>query len=315
VENQCVPDQCLDGSQNGTETDVDCGGGACPACRNGAACFDPTDCASGDCAEGLCRAVSCGNGTIEAGETCDDANSDAADGCSPGCVVEDGWTCAGTPSACHRLATCGDDLAEGAEVCDGLDLGGRTCASLGYISGDLACAGDCKALDTSGCLGTPVCGDGVAVGLEVCDGSDLRGESCLTQCFGSGALGCQLGCGGFDTSGCVGVPTCGDDVAAGDEVCDGPDLDGETCLTQASVRHLACAADCTGFDTSACRASRPAGTTSRRAPRCATAPTSSSDLRERRLRRRGPLLRGRLHGPRHGSCTSDRPAATTWPPA
>ncbi|MBL8941725.1 MAG: hypothetical protein JNK45_01205, partial [Myxococcales bacterium] len=47
--------------------------------------------------------------------------------------------------------------------------------------------------------------------------------------------------------------TCGDDVHAGPEVCDGADLDGETCATQGfDSGTLACAADCTGFDTTGC---------------------------------------------------------------
>ncbi|MCA9950852.1 MAG: M4 family metallopeptidase [Anaerolineales bacterium] len=35
----------------------------------------------------------CGNGVLDAGETCDDANTDNGDGCSDICQVEDGWTC------------------------------------------------------------------------------------------------------------------------------------------------------------------------------------------------------------------------------
>jgi len=34
--------------------------------------------------------------------------------------------------------TCGDGVAEGAESCDGADLGGATCGSLGYSSGTLS---------------------------------------------------------------------------------------------------------------------------------------------------------------------------------
>src|SRR5947199_232652 len=41
--------QCLDNTKNGSETDVDCGGGSCPACANGRSCVGPTDCQSGSC--------------------------------------------------------------------------------------------------------------------------------------------------------------------------------------------------------------------------------------------------------------------------
>ena len=45
---------CTDFILNGTETDVDCGGGACPACGVGRVCRVPADCASGACVSGRC---------------------------------------------------------------------------------------------------------------------------------------------------------------------------------------------------------------------------------------------------------------------
>jgi len=51
------------------------------------------------------------------------------------------------------MATCGDDMAQGAEVCDGVDLKGATCASLGHAPGTLACAPTCDAFDTTLCTG------------------------------------------------------------------------------------------------------------------------------------------------------------------
>ena len=38
VNGVCLFPSCTDGEQDGTETDVDCGGGACPACDNGKVC-------------------------------------------------------------------------------------------------------------------------------------------------------------------------------------------------------------------------------------------------------------------------------------
>ncbi|MCA9685653.1 MAG: DUF4397 domain-containing protein [Myxococcales bacterium] len=46
---------------------------------------------------------------------------------------------------------CGDDTRQALELCDGSDLGGASCADLGFLAGTLACAGDCMAFDTSGC--------------------------------------------------------------------------------------------------------------------------------------------------------------------
>jgi hypothetical protein len=48
---------CNDGLQNGTETGLDCGGGACAPCGNGAGCLVPGDCQSGVCSGGACQCV------------------------------------------------------------------------------------------------------------------------------------------------------------------------------------------------------------------------------------------------------------------
>ncbi|MFH0899548.1 MAG: hypothetical protein V2A73_02840 [Pseudomonadota bacterium] len=44
---------CTDGSMNGDETDVDCGGD-CPRCADGKDCQTPKDCSSNCCSEGTC---------------------------------------------------------------------------------------------------------------------------------------------------------------------------------------------------------------------------------------------------------------------
>jgi serine protease AprX len=55
---------------------------------------------------------------------------------------------------------------------------------------------------TGGTAGpAPVCGNGLREGAEACDGTDLGGQTCVTQGFGTGTLACQLDCT-FNTSGC-----------------------------------------------------------------------------------------------------------------
>src|SRR5262245_49252329 len=44
-------DRCADGEQNGTETDIDCGGGTCGACPPHSACAVDSDCRSDHCIE------------------------------------------------------------------------------------------------------------------------------------------------------------------------------------------------------------------------------------------------------------------------
>ncbi|UQA55766.1 Ig-like domain-containing protein [Polyangium aurulentum] len=50
----CVTTTCLDGTQNGTETDVDCGGPNCVDCVPGKGCVVPSDCQTGVCTAGTC---------------------------------------------------------------------------------------------------------------------------------------------------------------------------------------------------------------------------------------------------------------------
>ncbi len=54
--NQCQPLACSDGSRNGDETDVDCGG-SCTPCTEGSSCLTAADCESLACDDGACLAI------------------------------------------------------------------------------------------------------------------------------------------------------------------------------------------------------------------------------------------------------------------
>ena len=43
--------------------------------------------------------------------------------------------------------------------------------------------------------------------------------------FDGGTLVCNGNCDGWDTTGCTGGASCGDDTVEGSELCDGADLD------------------------------------------------------------------------------------------
>ncbi|MGB1699283.1 MAG: hypothetical protein ACPHRO_04965, partial [Nannocystaceae bacterium] len=146
---------------------------------------------------------------------------------------------------------CGDGQVTGGETCDGADLNGSDCAAQGFDAGTLTCNATCDGFDTSAC--TYTCGDdGVDPG-ETCDGTDLDGEDCVSQGFASGTLACAATCDGFDTSACVPIASCGDGNVDMGEVCDGANLNSETCVSQGfDTGTLACDASCTAFDTSAC---------------------------------------------------------------
>lgn len=49
---------------------------------------------------------------------------------------------------------CGNGTIDPGEYCEGTDLQGETCESVGFAAGDLACGSNCR-LDTTACLETP----------------------------------------------------------------------------------------------------------------------------------------------------------------
>ena len=177
---------------------------------------------------------SCGDGFVDPGEECDGdigENSCASLGhynqigtlvCTPLCKF-DTTDCGGR---------CGDgDVQEpDDETCDGGDLNGQTCQSLGFTGGELTCASDCT-YDMSACAGK--CGNGVidTEDGEVCDGASLSGETCQTQGYHGGALACEADCSGYNLDNCTAVGRCGDGVIQETygEVCDGSNVAGETC--------------------------------------------------------------------------------------
>ncbi|MBU1536395.1 hypothetical protein KKF84_13800 [Myxococcota bacterium] len=151
---------------------------------------------------------------------------------------------------------CGDGFVHGDEVCDGDQLRGQTCLSLGYSGGDLSCNDNCT-LNTMECLAPLTCGNGTIEVPETCDGSDLAG-SCEDLGYYGGTLLCDTNCR-HDTSNCEIHGRCGDGVSQSEESCDGDDLEGETCETLGFYGgQLACAATCT-FDLTDCETSGRCG--------------------------------------------------------
>ena len=104
-----------------------------------------------DCTVDVAGCGICGNNQIDGDEGCDGVwlfetcltlGYDSGEtSCAPDCSVD--------TSAC---GLCGNDAIDGTESCDGVDLGGNTCASLGFtVAGDLACTPSCVSYDYTGC--------------------------------------------------------------------------------------------------------------------------------------------------------------------
>ena len=146
---------------------------------------------------------------------------------------------------------CGNDVIDDDELCDGPDLGGRTCITEGFGDGILLCTNDCLGFDPVLCE-EPQCGNGLIEGDELCDGSDLGGITCRDFGYDRGVPECSFDCSGFDIEPCI-PPRCGDGVIEGDEVCDGVLLQGETCLTQGfDGGVLSCGAGCEEYELGNC---------------------------------------------------------------
>ena len=185
---------------------------------NGSDCTNGGDAA---CTSGVCDttetpqrcepANSCGNGLLEAGETCDDGSTSPGDGCSSTCFVEaqpDGSDCTlggnaacqsnvcdatETPPSCEPASSCGNGLLEGSEACDDgntavgdgcdpqclLELGAGPC-----IDGAQCGSGVCNTMASIPVCAVPVgCGNGVLNANETCDdGNQVNGDGCDQSC-------------------------------------------------------------------------------------------------------------------------------------
>mmetsp|Transcript_7472 Transcript_7472/g.6764 ORF Transcript_7472/g.6764 Transcript_7472/m.6764 type:complete len:133 (-) Transcript_7472:2415-2813(-) len=88
----------------------------------------------------LANLVICGDGEVDAGEVCDDANTVDGDGCSSSCQQETGWTCG--LAANGILSTCTEDVDDGAWMgsldCDDGGISG-VCAGGVIINTDYFC--------------------------------------------------------------------------------------------------------------------------------------------------------------------------------
>jgi cysteine-rich repeat protein len=256
-----------------TPADACAGQGSCDdgthTCTAGTPLADGTPCGTGDdyCKAGACTAPVCGNGIVEAGETCDDgpANGTRFDGCSASCtfVCVDPATDCGSPLPCDTWACTGshtceivaDDTQNGAGCGSGFVCEGGSCAAPGAVCGNgtvepgeqcdfgagngagTGCEFNCR----FSCTSTPnSCDDGNACnGTETCNMVTVAGHT---------GQQCAAGTPESDGTACVGgriclasacvTSTCGDgyvDTSAGED-CEPPNS--ATC--DSSCRTIVC---------------------------------------------------------------------------
>lgn len=213
---------------------------------------------------GCTAQTTCGNGIVEVGEQCDGhtLNNQTCQSLFPGLYGGGALTCASNclfdTTWCLPEERCGNGTIEPdfGEECDGANLGGYTCANLGYVGGQLACSTTC-ALDLSSCAAPVTCGNGVLDPMfnESCDGTELDGQTCANLGFHAGTLSCNGQCD-FDTSACT---TCGDGVLNGPDECDNTDFGGQTCQSLGYYGgQIGCTAACE-LDIADCQAAGQCG--------------------------------------------------------
>ncbi|MBU1410317.1 DUF4215 domain-containing protein [Myxococcota bacterium] len=204
------------------------------------------------CTPGGAAGPFCGDGKVLAPEECDPPGVGACDAqcmrdpalCGDG-QCQNPEHAGNCPADC--TPACGNGFREEGEDCDGDDLNGATCTSLGYAGGTLVCAPDC----TFGVIVCEtLCGDGLLDAGEDCDDGNRQAGD-----------GCGATCAQEDGWHCAGTPSvctavCGDGIVVGNELCDGDELGGWTCRDQGFYEGtLSCAAGCLSLDTAGCSGS------------------------------------------------------------
>ena len=207
----------------------------------------------GHCKKGRCK---CDRGFTKCGKKCRNLETDERNCGSCGHECQAGETCRNghcKPPAPGQV--CGNNVIEGNETCDGTDLGGADCVSLGFVSGTLACSPDCMSFDTSGCV-APCASPGDCPDPGTCAVATCEGGVCGSAPDPSIGGACQCDCGpghatvpgtiicdqtnGFS---CQCGPCCG---ASGQPCCDGTTC--ESGLTCSSGTCIECTVntDCPG---------------------------------------------------------------------
>ncbi len=202
----CAPGACTPPAERCNGRDDDCDGTADNgfACVSGAMGNCPTAC--GSTGRRTCTGACAWDTCVPPAEVCNGVD----DNCNATC--DEGFTCcARSTRACSALGmgfvsgnatcradcggwdtsgcgSCGNNVRNAPEQCDGPDLNSATCASLMLGAGALRCAANCT-YDISGCSS---CGNGRVDASEQCDGAMLNGGTCASQ--GMGFTGGTLSC-------------------------------------------------------------------------------------------------------------------------
>jgi hypothetical protein len=160
-----APNDCQDNTKDDNETDVDCGGGACPTCDLGKTCIIDADCTSTHCLGGVCSAgPTCTDMVKDGMETDVDCGGSACPKCADtkSCNLGSDCTSGVCASGSCAAPNCNDGVKNEDET--DIDCGGATCpacavGSVCTMDSDCSsthCVGNVcvECIDNTECTGT-----------------------------------------------------------------------------------------------------------------------------------------------------------------
>ncbi|MFO0670198.1 MAG: fibrinogen-like YCDxxxxGGGW domain-containing protein [Polyangiaceae bacterium] len=208
---------CDTGTQDGTETDVDCGGSCATKCADGKHCAVGADCVSQVCAGGVCQVATCTDTVQNGVESAVDCGGTTCPKCADGKTCRSGADC--TSGVCVNgtcaPASCADTVKNATE--SDVDCGGA-CVPAARCDNGKTCnvAADCKSgVCTGGVCQVPSCSDAVKNGSE---GDVDCGATCSVKCNDGQTCNVAGDCkSGVCTGGKCIPATCSDGVKNGTE--------------------------------------------------------------------------------------------------
>jgi len=179
---RCASASCTDGSQNGDESDVDCGAIGCARCVVGKKCGEDLDCTSGICNDEICRDKNCGDSIKNGLET----------------DVDCGFLC----GPCQDAKGCKEDTDCISNVCTSNICAAPICTdnNKNGTETDVDCGGPCEPCGVgAGCAVAADCEAGVCL-MESCQAATCadsvkNGSETAVDCGGRDCAPCTPGLG------------------------------------------------------------------------------------------------------------------------
>jgi hypothetical protein len=208
----------MDGVKDGTETGIDCGGGACAPCADGQGCKLGTDCTDRVCdpTAKTCAAPSCSDGFKNGTETDVDCGGATCDGLGHACAVQ---------KVCGANTDCLTDLCTNG-LCQFAAAGAACASNAQCANGDCVSGFCCNTACTGTCMACSAALTGGSNGT--CAPMTAGSPAPTGQCAANGACGNDGKCGvggacelQAQGTSCSATVSCVGSTVTTDTTCDG----------------------------------------------------------------------------------------------